>query len=186
MALTYSQDLPLGSVAPDFSLLGVDGETYNLSSFASARALLVIFICNHCPYVIAIQDRLKLLAETYAEAGLRVIAINSNDAERYPADSLAAMRIRAKELSYSFPYCIDATQETARAFRAACTPDPYLFSREGNEFRLRYHGRVDDQWKDETAVQHRDLAVAVEAVLTGRVPNAVQTPSMGCSIKWVP
>jgi peroxiredoxin len=197
MALTYSKTglldrngnpaLAIGAFrAPDFSLPGVDGKTYSLGDFREAKALLVIFLCNHCPYVIAVQERLNRLAKRFAPQGLATIGINSNDPEQKPDDDFESMKRRAREQGYVFPYVQDLTQEVARAYDAACTPDIYLFENERNSesFVLRYHGRLDDSWKDERAVTRHDLADAVQALLSGTRVSAEQTPSMGCSIKW--
>ena len=192
MALTYSQFQPTHSVgsfhAPDFQLPGVDGKTYSLASFKEARALLVIFMCNHCPYVIAVQDRINQLAIDYGAKGVAVLGICSNDPVKYPADNFEAMKAHARAQGYVFAYAQDITQEVAKAYDAVCTPDPYLFENlapgKGSDFLLRYHGRIDDSWKDVTAVTRRDLSLAIEAVLAGKPVNPEQIPAMGCSIKW--
>ncbi len=187
MALTYSQvptEKELGSLAPNFSLPGVDGRTHSLGDYTQARALVVIFMCNHCPYVIAVQDRINELAREYGPRGVAVIGINSNDTERYPADNFEAMKARAAEQGYVFDYLLDETQEIARAYGAVCTPDPFVFANEGGSFVLRYHGRIDDNWKAPESVTRRDLADALDAILTGSTPTTEQVPTMGCSIKW--
>lgn len=187
MALTYSQvptEKELDSEAPAFSLRGVDGKVHSLEDYRGSKALLVIFMCNHCPYVIAVQDRINQLAREFAPRGLSVVGINSNDTVKYPADSFEAMKERAAEQSFAFDYLIDETQEVARAYGAVCTPDPFLFVREEGRFVLRYHGRIDDSWKDPAAVKRRELAEAVEAVLSGAKPSGEQVPTMGCNIKW--
>lgn len=185
MALTYSTDTPLGSPAPDFSLPGVDGKTYSLDSFRDARALVVIFMCNHCPYVIAVQERINQLARDYAPRGVALVGINSNDPEKYPADSFEAMKERAREQGYAFPYLQDLTQEVARAYDAVCTPDPYVYERTSEgAWALRYRGRIDDHWKDASAVTRRELAQALDAILAGEPVAPDAKPAMGCSIKW--
>ncbi|MFN7684193.1 MAG: thioredoxin family protein [Oligoflexia bacterium] len=187
MALTYTQpptEKELGSLAPDFSLPGVDGRTYSLSSFSDARALVVVFMCNHCPYVIAVQERINDLAREYATRGVRLIGINPNDPIKYPDDSLEAMKARASEQGYVFPYLQDLTQETARAYGAVCTPDPFVFENKAGKFVLRYHGRIDDSWKEPAKVTQRELAAALDSILEGRTPQNQQHPAMGCSIKW--
>lgn len=187
MALTHSNNTApghLGMQAPDFKLEAVDGKTYSLADFKNSRALLVVFMCNHCPYVIAVEDRLNKLAKDFGPRGLGMIGINSNNVEKYPADSFDAMKVRAREKDYRFAYAIDPTQEVARAYDAACTPDPYLFERVGERFVLRYHGRVDDNWKDPAQIQSHDLANAIAAVLEGRAVSDQQIGSMGCNIKW--
>jgi len=184
MALTYSDPVQQGSLAPDFSLKGVDGKSYNLASFRDAKALVVVFMCNHCPYVIAVQERINRLAREYASRGVALIGINSNDTVKYPADNFEAMKARAREQGYVFPYVIDETQEVARAYGAVCTPDLFVFSASKEGFRLTYRGRIDDFWKDESKVSRRDLAAALDAILAGQEPSPEQIPSMGCSIKW--
>jgi peroxiredoxin len=136
MALTYSTPTPLGSSAPDFLLPGVDGKNYSLASFKDARALVVIFMCNHCPYVIAVQERINQLAKDYASKGVKLIGISSNDVETYPEDSFEKMKQLSKERGFVFPYVIDETQEVARAYDAACTPDPYVYENQGGKFVL--------------------------------------------------
>ncbi len=191
MAPVYSDLTPLGSEALDFKLLGIDGKTYKWNDFRSARACVIAFICNHCPYVIAIQGRLNTLAQEYGSRGVQVIAINSNDAIRYPEDCFEAMQVRSQEQGFVFPYLWDETQEVARAYGAVCTPEFYLYSSqdqgEGEKDRkwfLKYKGRLDDHWKDEKAVTRRELAMALDDVLEGREPLFEQKPAMGCSIKW--
>lgn len=184
MALTYTPEPAIGSACPDFALPGTDGETHSRDSSAkigneNAAAFLVMFICNHCPYVKAIEPRLIALAKQYAESSVRIVAISANDGERYPEDSFAKM----KQKSYPFPYLYDESQEVAARFGAVCTPDFFLYDR---SLKLAYRGRLDDSWKDETAVRSRDLAGAIESLLQGMRPNREQKPSMGCSLKWKP
>ena len=184
MALTYSDPVLLGQPAPNFSLLGTDGKTHRLNDFSQSKALVVVFMCNHCPYVIAVQDRINALAKEYGPKGVALVGINSNDATRYPADSFEAMKSRVTEKGFVFPYLFDETQEVAKAYGAVCTPDIYVVEPKGEEFLLRYRGRIDDNWKDESAVRERDLARALDEILAGKLPSADQKPSMGCSIKW--
>lgn len=185
MALTYSSyKLDLGMAAPEFNLPGVDGKSYSLGDFKDARALAVIFMCNHCPYVIAVQDRINELAKEYAARGVRLIGINSNDVSKYPDDSFDKMKERARERNFAFPYLFDETQEVARAYDAACTPDPYLFENVGGKFILRYHGRIDDNWKEPQSVTRREMAEAINAVLAGKPVPFEAKPAMGCNIKW--
>lgn len=186
MALTYSEKVPMGAPAPEFKLPGTDGREWERADFAGAKALVVIFMCNHCPYVKAVQGRINALAKELGPRGVALVGINSNDATRYPDDSFDAMKKVAREQEYVFPYLFDGTQEVARAYGAVCTPDIYVFSQKGGDHLLAYHGRIDDNWKDEKAVTKRDLADALEAVLAGRAPSGEQIPSMGCSIKWRP
>jgi peroxiredoxin len=184
MALTYSNPGELGTEAPDFVLPGVDGKVYQLSDFKDAKALVVVFMCNHCPYVKAVQGRINQLAREYLPRGVRLIGINSNDADRYPDDNFEAMKVQAKEKSYSFPYLWDESQEVARSFGAVCTPEFYVYSESLGKQILCYKGRLDDNWKEEEKVTSRDLAAALNAILTGNSPSPDQKPSMGCSIKW--
>jgi peroxiredoxin len=186
MALTESRNSELGAPAPDFALPGTDGRVWRLADFdrPEVRALVVVFMCNHCPYVIAVQDRINRLAREHGPRGVRLIGINANDSEQKPADGFAAMQERAREQGYVFPYLHDESQATARAYDAVCTPDPFVYERTDAGFRLRYHGRIDDCWKDPAAVKSRDLAAALDAILAGQPVNPRQWPAMGCSIKW--
>ena len=181
MALLHSTTGQLGTLAHDFELSGVDGKTYTLSSFANRRSLVIIFMCNHCPYVKAVLQRLIDLQNAFSGRGVQLIGINSNDATRYPDDSFGNMKTDAQERGISFPYLFDKTQETAKAYGAVCTPDLYVY---GEERKLLYRGRIDDNWEHPEQVTRRDLKSALEDILAGRpVPNE-QVPSMGCSIKW--
>jgi peroxiredoxin len=179
--MTYSEKGALGDPAPDFRLAGVDGKEYTLASFKDARALVVAFICNHCPYVIAVRGRINALARELEGKGVRLVAINSNDAVAYPDDNLDSMKKVAREQGYVFPYLFDETQSVAHAYGAVCTPDFYLFD---GARKLRYRGRLDDSWREEKAVKKRDLLAATEALLVGQSPAVEQFPSMGCSLKW--
>ena len=181
MALVESARPELGSKAPDFSLPATDGKTYSLESFSEQKALLVMFICNHCPYVIAVQDRLVQLARDYEDKGLGVLAICSNDPVRYPADNFEAMKRLATEKGFPFPYAQDETQEVAKSYGAECTPDFFLYD---EDCALAYRGRLDDSWKDADKVTRRELRAAIDALLAGDRPTQGQIPSMGCSIKW--
>jgi len=181
MALLHSTMAPLGSVARDFSLPGVDGKEYSLDSFRDKRVLVVIFMCNHCPYVKAVIPRLIDLQNQMGDRGAQLVGINSNDAVRYPDDSYDSMKKVAREKKISFPYLFDATQETAKAYDAVCTPDIYLY---GDERTLLYRGRIDDNWEQSEKVTKRDLLEAIEKALAGKDISGEQIPSMGCSIKW--
>jgi peroxiredoxin len=182
MARTASTMLPLGTKAPDFSHMNVDGRTVSLSDFSDAPALLVVFMCNHCPFVRHIADALAQFTAKYMAKGVAVVGINSNDAASYPADSPEQMVREAEERGYAFPYLYDETQETAKAYRASCTPDFFLF--DGNR-RLVYRGQFDDSRPDSgIPVTGHDLRLAVDAVLAGKKPNDAQRPSIGCNIKW--
>jgi peroxiredoxin len=189
MALTYSEKGELGSRAPDFDLLGTDGLRNGLRDFRNSKVLVVVFMCNHCPYVKAVRGRINQLAIDGAPLGIQVIGINSNDSVKYPDDSFEAMKREASEHGFVFPYLWDADQSVARAYGAVCTPDFYVYRNETRhkepvEFVLKYRGRLDDHWKDESAVRVRSLWDAAEALLKGQEPAAEQIPSMGCSIKW--
>ncbi|HET6329517.1 MAG TPA: thioredoxin family protein [Holophagaceae bacterium] len=179
MALTESGMTALETLCPDFRLPGVDGRDWGRDDFRS-ELLLVVVMCNHCPYVQAVDDRINLLAMACA-GRCDVVAINPNDATAYPEDGFEAMKDRAALKGYAFPYLQDVDQSVARAFGALCTPDFFLYDR-GR--RLRYRGRLDDNWKDPDGVKKRDLKEAIEALLEGREPDTLQRPSMGCSIKW--
>ena len=183
MTLTYSpKDSELGSPAPDFSLPGVDGRKWSLADFRGKKALVVAFICNHCPYVQAVRGRINALARDYALRGVALVGINPNDASRYPDDSFEAMQAVARESGFVFPYLFDESQTVARDYGAVCTPDFFVY---GSDLRLAYRGRLDDSWKDEKAVTRRELALALDGILTGETPSATsQVPAMGCSIKW--
>jgi peroxiredoxin len=174
--------MAIGTPAPPFSLPGTDGKTYSLDDFAQAKALVVVFTCNHCPVARAVEDRLVRLSADYADRGVRLVAINPNDDRGYPEDSFDAMVERAKEKGFDFPYLRDETQEVARAYDAACTPDVFVV---GPDRGLVYNGRIDDSWKDESKVTRRDLREVLDALLEGRAPRLPEVvPSMGCSIKW--
>ena len=181
MALLHSTMTPLGSSAHDFSLPGVDGKEYSLDRFKEKRILVVVFLCNHCPYVKAVFSRLIDLQNETGGQGAQLVGINSNDAVRYPDDSFDNMKKIAQTKKIPFPYLFDATQETAKAYDAVCTPDIYLY---GEERTLLYRGRIDDNWEHLEKVTKRDLREAVQAALIGKEVSGEQIPSMGCSIKW--
>lgn len=184
MALTPSTMLPLGTPAPDFALPDVDGNVVSRRDFQNKPALLVVFMCNHCPYVIHLRLALAQLARDYVPQGLAMVGINSNDVARYPADSPANMAAEVKTAGYTFPYLYDADQTVARAYRAACTPDIFLFDAAG---KLVYRGQFDDSRPGNgRPVTGKDLRAALDAVLAGRPVSAQQTPSVGCNIKWKP
>lgn len=181
MALTHSKGVPLGTQAPNFELPGTDGNTYYLKSFRDAKILVVVFTCNHCPYANASENRLIAIQNDYRDRGVQLVAINPNDDRSYPEDSFEHMVVRAKERRYPFPYLRDETQKVARAYDAACTPDIFVYD---HERKLRYNGRIDDNWKEpERAVSH-DLRKALDALLDDRDIDFEVKPSMGCSIKW--
>lgn len=177
--------LELGTPAPEFSLPDArSGETVSLADLAGERALLVMFICNHCPFVQHVRHELAAIGRDYAGAGLAIVAINSNDARSHPEDAPPHMKAEAERQGYVFPYLFDESQSVARAFRAACTPDFYLFDAER---RLVYRGQLDGSRPgNEVPVTGSDLRAAIDAVLDGRAPPVDQKPSLGCNIKWRP
>lgn len=182
MALTPSTMLALGTTAPDFRLPDTDGKMVSLAGFKNAPALLVIFMCNHCPYVKQIRAGLAQLGRDYQSKGAAIIGINSNDVANYPADSPAKMKEEAHSAGYTFPYLFDETQSVAKAYRAACTPDIYLFDR--NQ-KLAYRGQFDDSRPgNNQPVTGKDLRAALDAVLAAKPVSADQKPSIGCNIKW--
>ena len=177
-----TQILPLGSKAPDFSLVNVDGKTVSLADFEGAPALLVIFMCNHCPFVLHIASELANLAAEYQAKGVAVVGINSNDATKYPQDSPEQMIHEAENRGYSFAYLFDEGQDVAAAYKAACTPDFYLFGRGQG---LVYRGQFDSSRPNSgVPVTGGDLRRALDAVLAGKPVAADQRPSIGCNIKW--
>lgn len=181
MVLAYSKGLPLGSQASNFELPGTDGNTYYLESFVDAKLLVIVFTCNHCPYAKAAEDRLIAIQKDYKDKGVQIVAINPNDDEAYPEDSFEHMIIRAKEKNYPFPYLRDSTQKVAQAYNAACTPDIFVFD---SERKLRYNGRIDDNWQEPEKVSKNDLRDALDSLLEGKEISFEIKPSMGCSIKW--
>ncbi|MCC2641325.1 MAG: uncharacterized protein K0S45_1738 [Nitrospira sp.] len=180
-----SNMLPLGTIAPPFALRDVvSGQIYKLDSFAGRAALLVMFLCRHCPYVVHVQDHIAKLGQDYADSGLGIIGISSNDPEHYPDDAPERLKEMAERLAFRFPFCFDETQEVAKAYKAACTPDFYLFDRER---RLVYRGQLDDSRPGgNKSVTGRDLRAAIEALLAGKPIDRNQKASIGCSIKWKP
>ncbi|MGD9856371.1 MAG: thioredoxin family protein [Planctomycetaceae bacterium] len=182
MVKTASTMLPLGSKAPSFSLPNVDGKTVSLSDFDGKRGLLVMFICNHCPFVIHLRKDLVKFANEYREQGLAIAAISSNDVESYPQDGPDKMKQEAAAHGYTFPYLFDGTQEVAKAYHAACTPDFFLFDADR---RLVYRGQFDDSRPDSgIPITGQDLRAACDAVLAGQPVPREQRPSIGCNIKW--
>ncbi|MDI3466797.1 MAG: Alkyl hydroperoxide reductase and/or thiol-specific antioxidant family (AhpC/TSA) protein [Nitrospira sp.] len=182
---TPSAMLPLGTAAPPFSLHDVvSGQTYSLESFADKTALLVMFICRHCPYVVHVEQELARLGRDYRDTDLGIMAISSNDSVGYPDDSPPKLKEMALRLGLTFPFCHDETQEVAKAYRAACTPDFYLFDRDR---RLVYRGQLDESRPgNNKPVTGRDLRAAIQAVHVGQPVDGNQRASIGCSIKWKP
>jgi len=182
MVKTASTMLPLGTTAPDFSLINVNGQTVSRSDFQDAKGLLVIFMCNHCPFVIHLADQLAQFARDYHDAGLAIVAISSNDVSNHPQDSPEQMVHEAEQRGYIFPYLYDEEQEVAKAYHAACTPDFFLF--DGNH-QLVYRGQFDSSRPDSgIPVSGEDLRQAVDAMLAGQPVSEDQKPSLGCNIKW--
>lgn len=182
MSATPSTMMPLGTEAPFFDLTGCDGKRHRLDDFAGAPALLVVFMCNHCPYVKHVRGKLVELIMECQKKGVAVVGINSNDAEAYPDDGIDRMRKDARDYSYTFPYLVDETQEVARAYHAACTPDFFVFDKER---KLAYRGQMDDgRPGNNIPVTGNDLRAALDAVLNGLPAPVTQRPSIGCNIKW--
>ncbi len=183
MSRTESAMLSLGTSAPPFSLRDVvSGKIISLETFSAKKALLIMFICRHCPYVKHVQSALARLGSDYAGQSLGIVAISSNDAAAYPEDAPESLREMALELSFNFPFCYDETQQVARAYSAECTPDFFLFD---ESRRLAYRGRLDSSRPRSTdPVTGNELRAAIDAVLQGKPVNSDQKPSIGCNIKW--
>ncbi len=173
--------LNIGDEAIPFTLPGVDGEAYSLSNYQDKATVAVVFTCNHCPYARAWEDRIVSIQNDYADRGVQVLAINANDAEKYPDDGFQQMQQRAEEKSFSFPYLHDESQEVAAAYGAERTPEVFLFDRDR---KLAYHGAVDDNYDDPNDVHNYYLREAVEAVLSEEEPSISHTSPVGCTIKW--
>jgi peroxiredoxin len=173
--------LDLGSQAPDFSLPGTDGKTWTLASFKDAKALCVVFSCNHCPYVKAYEGRFVELQTELGPAGFQLVAINSNDAESHPEDGFEAMQARAREKGFNFPYLRDESQAVAHAYGAVRTPHVFLFNAGRS---LAYVGRIDDNWDRPDKVARRELRDAVEDILADKAVRVPETFAVGCTIKW--
>ena len=183
MALTESNMLPLGTVAPDFTLPDtVSGKMINLKDIATGKATVVMFLCNHCPYVIHVNPEIVRIVHDFKEKNVNFVGISSNNVEKYPADSPEKMKVLAEEVGYTFPYLYDETQEVAKAYDAACTPDFYVFD---EQRKLVYRGRIDDSRPNSgKPLTGKDLREAINAVLEGREVSSRQYPSAGCNIKW--
>ncbi|MFB8791796.1 MAG: thioredoxin family protein [Potamolinea sp.] len=185
MARTASTMLPLGTKTPDFQLPDVvSGKTISLDTFAGKRGLLVMFICRHCPFVKHIQIELAQIGKDYVNTDIAIVAISTNDASKYPDDAPDKLKEMATELGFTFPFCYDESQATAKAYTAACTPDFFLF--DGTQ-QLVYRGQLDDSRPGNTQpVTGKDLRAAIDAVLSNTAVNPDQKPSIGCNIKWKP
>ncbi|MDQ3022639.1 MAG: thioredoxin family protein [Bacteroidota bacterium] len=180
MAVQNNKD-NLGTGIIDFSLKGIDDKFYSPADFKDKDILVIIFKCNHCPYVKAVIDRLVSLQKKYEDKSVQLIGINPNDSDSYPEDSFENMKLFAEKYKINFPYLVDETQEIAKKYDAVCTPDIYVYYRER---KLRYRGRLDDSWKDESKIMQKDLEKAIELLLQGKEIDFQQIPSIGCSIKW--
>lgn len=181
MAQTSSLSLPLGTGAFDFKLPATDGKSYSLESFAASNGLVVVFTCNHCPYARAAWPLLIKLARDYKDKGIAFVGINPNDEGQYPEDSFEVMKQKIGEWGINFPYLRDESQESARVYKAQCTPDIYVFD---GDRKLFYHGRVNDNWTEPEKVTKEELKEALDDLLFGKPPPKMQSPSIGCSIKW--
>ncbi|MEO8665822.1 MAG: thioredoxin family protein [Ignavibacteria bacterium] len=179
---SYSSSNNIDSPIIPFSLRGIDGKFYSPDDFKDKDILVIIFQCNHCPYVKAVMDRLVALQKKYSTKKVQLIGINPNDAKTYPEDSFDNMIKFADKYKINFPYLIDDTQQTAKEFDAVCTPDIYVYDKNR---KLKYRGRLDDSWKDESKVTSRELEKAIDLLLSGEEIGFQQIPSMGCSIKWI-
>lgn len=185
MVLTQSTMMALGSPAPDFELVDASShDSVSLASVGESQALLVMFICCHCPFVKHIEQQLAQLGQDYRDSGLKIVAISSNDVERYPDDAPARLAEMSQRLEFAFPLCCDESQSVAKAYTAACTPDFFLFDCDRH---LVYRGQLDDSRPSNgQPVTGKDLRAAIDAVLSDRPVSAVQHPSIGCNIKWKP
>lgn len=184
MVAVQSTMLSLGTESPNFCLPDTQGKVHTLDDFRDASALLVIFMCNHCPFVKHVRDELARLGRDYQVSDVAVVGINSNDVANFPDDSPEKMALEAKSAGYTFPYLYDETQEAAKAYRASCTPDFFLFDKER---KLVYRGQLDDSRPgNDIPVTGTDLRAALDAVLAGQPVSENQIPSMGCNIKWKP
>ena len=183
MSLTPSNMLPLGTEAPDFKLFdSITGQQYTLDQVKGGEATVVMFICNHCPYVKHVQPEIVRLAQDYQDKNIGFVAINSNDVEQYPEDAPNLMRKEAQRLNYTFPYLFDETQDVARAYLAACTPDFYVFDK---DLKLKYRGQLDDSRPgNEKPLTGKDIRSALDDILHDNPVSENQVPSQGCNIKW--
>ncbi len=173
--------LAIGDRAPDFDLPGVDGRNHALAEFADKAALAVIWSCNHCPTVVAYEDRMVQIQRDYADKGVQLVAISSNDVKRYPADSFDNMVKRARDQGFGFPYLYDESQRVARAYGPSVTPEVFLFDRDR---KLVYHGRIDDSPDNPAGVRQHDLRNALNQLLAGKPIAVAETHAVGCSVKW--
>lgn len=180
MATQSSKD-NLGAPLIDFSLKGIDEKYYSPGDFKDKSVLIIIFMCNHCPYVIAVIERLVAIQKKYHDKSVQILGINPNDPVSYPEDSFGKMKKFARKYSLNFPYLVDEIQDIAHAYDAKCTPDIFVFDKDRN---LRYRGRIDDNWKEESKVTNKELERAIDLLLEGKEIDFEQIPTIGCSIKW--
>ena len=182
MTLLESTKIPMGTAAHSFSLMGTNGETYTLESFSEAKVLVLVFMCNHCPYVQAIWERLNDLQDKFGVNGVQLVGVNPNLANvEYDEETMEKMKEYEEKYQMNFPYLADESQEVAKAYGAECTPDIFVYD---SERKLAYHGRIDDDWQHPENVQKEEISDAIEMILGGKKVEE-QNPSMGCSIKWV-
>jgi len=185
MVKTASTMLALGTIAPNFELNDVvSGKTFSLNDFSDRQALLMMFICQHCPFVKHIQEELGRIGQDYSQKALGILAISANDVEKYPNDSPTKLQEMSTDLSFNFPLCYDESQSVSKAYTAACTPDFFLFDK---DFQLAYRGQLDDSRpSNDIPVTGKDLRQAIDLVLSGQSAQSNQKPSIGCNIKWKP
>ncbi len=181
MVLLESLQLPMGADISHFSLPGTDGKIYSSAEMTDKKILVIIFMCNHCPYIKAIIDRLIAIQSDYADKGIQLIGINANESENYPEDSFESMQKWVEKAGINFLYLHDESQNIAKSYQAQCTPDIFVFDQNR---KLAYHGRLDDSWQDESSATKQELREALDVILDGQSVKETQHPSMGCSIKW--
>lgn len=178
-----TDNLKIGDNCPDFNLKSVDGKFYSMDFFSSSNILIIVFSCNHCPYVQAYEDRIKEIQTDYASKGVKIVAINSNDQSQYEDDSFEAMIERARTKVFNFPYLRDEEQTVAKEFDATHTPEIFVFDKNR---KLVYHGKIDDNWKEEDKVKNKYLREALDELIDGKEISVPETFSIGCTIKWKP
>jgi peroxiredoxin len=181
MVLLESLPLSLGESAHEFILPGIDGKDHSLNEYKGAKALVIIFMCNHCPYVQGVIARLIELYDEFKDKGIQFVGINANESDNYPEDSFEKMPEYAKKWGMNFDYLRDESQEVAKKYKAQCTPDIFVYD---EHQKLAYHGRIDDNWQESDKVTSNDLQDALNALIKGKQVSDEQHPSMGCSIKW--
>lgn len=180
MVLLESAQLKMGIKAPSFDLPGIDGENHKIEDYKSSKILVVVIMCNHCPYVQGVIHRLIDIQKDYADKGIQLVGINANESDNYAEDSFEKMPEYAKKWGLNFPYLRDKNQKVAKAYKAQCTPDIFVYN---SKRELVYHGRVDDNWQEEEKVTKNELRLALDAILEGKDIEE-QNPSIGCSVKW--